>query len=73
VQHELREIVQQHAEETGSPVAAQLLHGWQTALGRFTQVMPRDYRRVLDARAEAQRAGLDEEETTARMMEAAHG
>ncbi|MEP6526159.1 MAG: glutamate synthase large subunit [Nocardioidaceae bacterium] len=72
-QDELREVVRQHAEETGSPVAARLLDGWRSALGRFTQVMPRDYRRVLNARAEAQRAGLGEAETTARMMEAAHG
>ena len=72
-QDELREVVRQHVEETGSLVAAALLRGWQSALGRFTQVMPRDYRRVLDARAEAQRAGLDEQGTTARMMEAAHG
>jgi glutamate synthase (NADPH/NADH) large chain len=70
---ELRDVVRQHAQETGSPVAAGLLDGWPRALSRFTQVMPRDYRRVLDARAEAQRAGLDEQETTARMMEAAHG
>jgi glutamate synthase (NADPH/NADH) large chain len=70
---ELRDVVRQHAEETGSPVAARLLDGWRSAVGRFTQVTPRDYRRVLDARADAERAGLDEEETIARMMEAAHG
>jgi glutamate synthase (NADPH/NADH) large chain len=72
-QDELRDVVRQHAEETGSPVAARLLDGWRSAVGRFTQVTPRDYRRVLDARADAERAGLDEEETIARMMEAAHG
>ena len=40
---------------------------------RFTVVMPRDYARVVAAREEAEEAGLDEEATTAMMMEAAHG
>ena len=40
---------------------------------RFTTVMPRDYARVVAAREEAEEAGLDEEATTAMMMEAAHG
>ena len=51
----------QHGEETGSTVAAALLADWDTALGRFTEVMPRDYKRVLEARAEALEEGLDED------------
>jgi glutamate synthase (NADPH/NADH) large chain len=35
--------------------------------------MPRDYARVLRARADAELAGLDEETTTKLMMEASHG
>jgi glutamate synthase (NADPH/NADH) large chain len=70
---ELRELIREHADETESPVAAELLRGWPRGLSRFTQVMPRDFRRALDARAEAKRAGLTEDEATARMMEAAHG
>jgi glutamate synthase (NADPH) large chain len=72
-QDELHELIREHAEETESPVAGGLLRGWARDLSRFTQVMPRDYRRALDARAEAKLAGLTEDETTARMMEAAHG
>ena len=40
---------------------------------RFTTVMPRDYARVLAARADAEAAGLSTDETVAKMMEAAHG
>jgi glutamate synthase (NADPH/NADH) large chain len=72
-QDELHELIRQHAEETESPVAASLVRGWARELSRLTQVMPRDYRRAVDARAEAKLAGLTEDETTARMMEAAHG
>ncbi|KRF34311.1 glutamate synthase large subunit [Nocardioides sp. Soil805] len=70
---ELEDIVTRHAEETGSTVAAALLEDWDTALGRFTEVMPRDYKRVLDARAEALEEGLDEDQANARIMEVLHG
>ena len=35
--------------------------------------MPTDYRKVLEAKAEAEAEGLDETETGNRMMEALHG
>ena len=62
-----------HHEETGSAVAAELLADWETALTRFTEVMPRDYRIVLEAKAKAEADGLDENETAHAMMEALHG
>ncbi|QCX27210.1 glutamate synthase large subunit [Nocardioides jishulii] len=70
---ELEAIVREHFEETGSTVAEQLLADWPTAVGRFTEVMPRDYRRVLIARDEALAEGLDEDEAAARIMEVLHG
>ncbi|HTW15191.1 MAG TPA: glutamate synthase large subunit [Nocardioides sp.] len=70
---ELEQLVRAHAEETGSEVAAELLADWDTALTRFTEVMPRDYRIVLEAKAKAEADGLDENETAHKMMEALHG
>jgi glutamate synthase (NADPH/NADH) large chain len=35
--------------------------------------MPSDFKRVLDARAEAKDEGLTEDEAATRMMEALHG
>ncbi|PUA79117.1 glutamate synthase large subunit [Nocardioides currus] len=70
---ELKALITQHGEETGSSIAAELLADWDTALGRFTEVMPRDYKRVLDARAEALDEGLTEDEANARIMEVLHG
>ncbi|OUZ07948.1 glutamate synthase large subunit [Aeromicrobium sp. PE09-221] len=67
----LRGIVQRHAEETGSTVAEGLLKDWDTALGRFREIMPVNYRKVLEARDAAEAEGLTDEETTARMMEVA--
>ncbi len=68
----IRELLVKHHEETGSAVAQRLLDEADLA-ARFTVVMPRDYARVVAAREEAEEAGLDEEATTAMMMEAAHG
>ncbi len=70
---ELRSLVEQHAEETGSGIAAALLTDWDTSLARFTEVMPSDFKRVLEARAEALEDGLDEEQAAARIMEVLHG
>ena len=53
VADELRDLVPRHHEETGSTVAEELLADWPTRVARLTEVMPRDYRRVLEARAEA--------------------
>jgi glutamate synthase (NADPH/NADH) large chain len=73
VADELRALVVRHREETGSTVAAELLADWSGTVARLTEVMPRDYRRVLDARAEAERDGLDGEAVDKRIMEVLHG
>jgi glutamate synthase (NADPH/NADH) large chain len=69
----LHDVVRRHFEETGSTIAERLLSDWGTALTRFGKVMPRDYKAVLAAKSAAEQAGLSESETTAKMMEAAHG
>ncbi|MEW9548574.1 glutamate synthase large subunit [Nonomuraea sp. NPDC050783] len=50
----LKDVVEKHFAETGSPVAKELLADWDAALGRFSKIMPTDYKRVLAA-AEAAR------------------
>jgi len=66
----LRETVERHHAETGSAVAHALLTDWDNAVARFGKVMPKDYKRVLQARAAAERDGRDIDEA---IMEAAHG
>ena len=70
---ELEQMVRRHHEETGSTVAEELLADWETALTRFTEVVPRDYRKVLEVKAKAEADGLDENATAHAMMEALHG
>ncbi|GAA1305872.1 glutamate synthase large subunit [Pseudonocardia xinjiangensis] len=66
----LRDAVERHHTETGSAVARALLTDWEDAVARFGKVMPRDYKRVLQAREAAERDGRD---VNAAIMEAAHG
>jgi glutamate synthase (NADPH/NADH) large chain len=67
----LRVLLQKHLEETGSAVAEQLLGAWDQSVTRFTEIMPTNYRLILEAQQQAAAEGLSEEETTARMMEVA--
>ena len=70
---ELEQLVRDHLEETGSEVAEALLADWPSALARFTEVMPTDFRVVLEAKAKAEADGLNESETATAMMDALHG
>jgi glutamate synthase (NADPH) large chain len=71
----LNALIRRHAEETGSPVAQGLLADWAAARQRFTQVMPRDYARVVSIREQAEVEGLDPDGDIVwtRIMEAANG
>jgi glutamate synthase (NADPH/NADH) large chain len=66
----LTELVRRHHEETGSELAGRLLSDWDRELGRFAKVMPKDYKRVLRAAAEAAELGISVDEA---VMAAAHG
>ncbi len=50
--HELRMLIKEHAQRTGSIVARNVLASWEVARQRFVKVMPRDYKRVLAEAAE---------------------
>jgi len=55
----LRDRVEQHRLETGSPVADAMLADWVTAASRFVKVMPKDFKRVLEAERRALAEGTD--------------
>jgi len=44
---ELRTLVEQHVEETGSTYAADLLHCWEHTLEQFWHIVPREYAKVI--------------------------
>ncbi|MEU2349374.1 glutamate synthase large subunit [Modestobacter sp. NPDC049651] len=66
----LRDVLVRYREATDSTVAGALLADWGRWSERFSVVMPRDYRRALEARRAAEAAGHD---VDLAVMEAARG
>ncbi len=63
-------VVLRHEEETGSAVAARMIASWGRAAGDIVKVMPRDYRRILEATRRAEEEGREVDEV---VMASAHG
>jgi len=59
---ELKSLIQQHSDNTGSDVAAALLADWEKALEQFVKVMPVDYKRMQNYMKEARASGQHENE-----------
>jgi len=66
----LRDILVAHVDATDSAVGQRVLSDWESQLKHFVKVMPRDYRSVLTAIAEAERNGEDVDDA---IMAAARG
>ena len=50
----LHGLLTEHLQRTGSGPAQRILADWNTSVSQFRKVMPRDYRRVLQERAQRQ-------------------
>jgi glutamate synthase (NADPH/NADH) large chain len=66
----LHDIIVAHVDATDSAVGQRVLSDWESQLKHFVKVMPRDYRSVLTAIAEAERNGENVNEA---IMAAARG
>jgi glutamate synthase (ferredoxin) len=56
--NDLYQIIQRHADYTGSQKASKVLASWEEMVPKFVKVMPKDYKRVLQAIEKAIAAGL---------------
>jgi glutamate synthase (ferredoxin) len=65
----LREMIGRHAELTGSERAEAVMADLDGFLPRFVKVMPKDYKRVVQALERAQAAGLSGDEALASAFE----
>lgn len=69
-EEEIKNLIAKHYEFTESELAERMLTDWEVHKNLFTVVMPKDYKRVLEAIQRAKEEGLPEDEV---VMEAAHG
>ncbi|HRA67697.1 MAG TPA: glutamate synthase-related protein, partial [Caldilinea sp.] len=58
----VKAMVQKHADLTNSELAWRVLIRWEEMLPQFIKVMPKDYKRVLEAFAQVQAQGLSGDE-----------
>ena len=59
---EVEEMIRKHAEYTRSGRARKILAAWEEMVPRFVKVMPKDYKRMLQAMKRVKEAGLSGEE-----------
>jgi glutamate synthase (NADPH/NADH) large chain len=65
----VKDLLSRHIRYTQSPVAARLLVSWEQTQGMFVKIMPRDYKRVLQAIKKAEESGMSVDEA---VMASAH-
>lgn len=63
-------MIQKHADYTNSPKATKVLSSWQEFAPKFVKVMPRDYKRVLQAIKKAIAEGLSGDDALTAAFEA---
>ncbi len=66
----VQDLIRKHAEHTQSTRATKVLANWDRTLPKFVKVMPRDYKRALNAMKLAQEQGIPWEQA---VMVGAHG
>lgn len=59
---EVKEMILRHAKNTESQRAWEILSLWEDMVPRFVKVMPKDYRRMIQAMERVQQAGLSGDE-----------
>jgi glutamate synthase (ferredoxin) len=67
---QLHQLIQRHVQHTGSPKGQEVLARWQDLIPKFVKVMPRDYKRVLQAIQAAIDSGLSGDEALTAAFEA---
>jgi len=64
------ELLRNHVRHTQSTVAQSILDNWKMTIKDFVKVMPKDYKKVLEAIETARRTGIPEDQA---IMEASNG
>jgi glutamate synthase (ferredoxin) len=68
--NDLYQLIQRHVDYTQSQKGLKVLAHWEAMLPKFVKVMPRDYKRVLQALQEALKEGLSGDDALSAAFEA---
>ncbi|MDF2522577.1 MAG: glutamate synthase large subunit [Clostridiales bacterium] len=67
---EIRTMIEKHIQYTGSEYAKKILDSWEQMLPKLVKVMPRDYKRMLEAIKKVEAEGLSGEDALMAAFEA---
>ena len=67
---EIKQMIEKHVEYTNSKKGQKVLDNWEAMIPKFVKVMPRDYKRVLEAIKKAVDSGLSGDDALAAAFEA---
>ena len=67
---EIKQLITNHANYTNSDKAKRVLADWDNNVAKFVKVMPRDYKRVVEAIKDAVNSGLSGDEALSAAFEA---
>jgi len=59
---DVKAMIERHARYTGSQVAERVLSSWSAMLPKFVKVLPKDYKRALEAEKRVRAQGLSGDE-----------
>lgn len=59
---EIKDMIEKHVEYTGSPLGKKVLDDWKGYSLRFSKIIPKDYKRMLENIDKAHKAGFSGEE-----------
>ena len=60
--NEIKDMIENHVKHTGSPQGKKILNDWKSYSLRFTKIIPKDYKRMLENIDKAHKAGISGEE-----------
>lgn len=69
-QQEVLEMIQKHYQYTDSPKAANVLANWDQFVHKFVKVIPKDYKRMLEAIEQKKQLGMSDEDAALAAFEA---
>ena len=61
---ELKNLIQKHVQETGSPLGKRILKDFEAYLPKFKKIIPRDYKRMIATIGQMEEKGMSHEKAT---------
>ena len=72
-ENEVKSLIEEHVNATGSPKANKILFNFETEKANFIKIIPRDYKRVVETVEKYKNLGCDEDEALIKTFKEVRG